>query len=52
MLDIITSINSAVNNFVWGWPALVMLSFTGIFMTCLTKFFYLSGWVAKKQRKG
>ncbi len=42
MLDIITSINSAVNNFVWGWPALVMLSFTGIFMTCLTKFFQVT----------
>ena len=38
MLDTITSINSAINNVVWGWPALILLSFAGILMTCLTKF--------------
>lgn len=50
MLEIITNINSAVNNFVWGWPALIMLSFTGVFMTCLTGFFqvtHIGHWVRK-----
>ena len=42
MLDIIEKINSAVNNIVWGWPALILLGFTGVLMTVLTKFFQLS----------
>lgn len=42
MLDTITSINSAINNVVWGWPALILLSFAGILMTCLTKVFCFS----------
>lgn len=41
MLEIITSINNSVNSFVWGWPALILLSVTGILMTVLTKFFQL-----------
>lgn len=42
MLEIIAKINSAVNNVVWGWPALILLAFVGIFMTCRTKFFQIS----------
>lgn len=42
MENIITTIekvNSAINNVVWGAPALVLLIGTGILMTILTKFF-------------
>lgn len=35
----ITTINSAINNVVWGVPALTLLVGTGIIMTVLTKFF-------------
>ena len=35
----IEKINSAINNVVWGAPALVLLIGTGILMTVLTKFF-------------
>ena len=42
MIESITRINSAINNVVWGWPALILLGFVGILMTCLTKFFQLS----------
>lgn len=42
MLEIIAKINSAVNNVVWGWPALILLAFVGVFMTCRTKFFQIS----------
>ena len=42
MIETITRINSAINNVVWGWPALILLGFVGILMTCLTKFFQLS----------
>ena len=42
MIEIITNVNSAINNVVWGWPALILLGFVGILMTCLTKFFQLS----------
>ena len=38
----ITSINDAVNGVVWGWPALILLGFVGILMTCLTGFFQIS----------
>ena len=41
MIEIITNVNSAINNVVWGWPALILLGFVGILMTCLTKFFYI-----------
>ena len=50
MLDTIANINSAVNNVVWGWPALILLSFVGILMTCLTKFFqvtHIRHWMKK-----
>ena len=42
MVENITNINSAINNVVWGWPALILLGFVGVLMTCLTKFFQLS----------
>ena len=42
MLELITNVNNAVNNVVWGWPALILLAFVGVLMTCLTKCFQLS----------
>lgn len=42
MVEFITNVNSFVNNIVWGWPALILLSFVGVLMTVLTKFFQLS----------
>lgn len=42
MVETITNINSAINSVVWGWPALILLGFVGVLMTCLTKFFQLS----------
>lgn len=41
-LGIVEKANDAVNGFVWGWPALILLAFVGILMTCLTKFFQIS----------
>jgi AGCS family alanine or glycine:cation symporter len=41
-MKLIESINDVVNNFVWGWPALILLAFVGILMTCLTGFFQLT----------
>lgn len=38
----VEKINSAVNNFVWGLPMLILLVGTGILMTILTRFFQLS----------
>lgn len=35
-------VNDFVNNIVWGWPALILLAFVGVLMTCLTKFFQIS----------
>lgn len=42
MIDVITNVNGAINDVVWGWPALILLGFVGILMTCLTKFFQLT----------
>ena len=42
MLDAIANINEILNNIVWGWPALILLSFVGILMTCLTRFFQIT----------
>ena len=42
MIDVITNVNNFVSKIVWGWPALILLGFTGVLMTCLTKFFQLS----------
>ena len=41
MLDVITNVNDAINGVVCGWPALILLGFVGVLMTCLTKFFQL-----------
>lgn len=41
-LGIVQKVNDAVNGVVWGWPALILLAFVGVLMTCLTKFFQLS----------
>lgn len=42
MTEVISNINSVINNFVWGIPMLVLLVGTGILMTILTKVFQLS----------
>ena len=41
-LNIVETVNGAVNGFVWGWPALILLAFVGVLMTILTKFFQIS----------
>ncbi len=50
MIDKITEINAAINDVVWGWPALILLGFVGILMTLLTKFFqigHFGHWIKK-----
>ncbi len=42
ILQVLTNVNSAVNNFVSGWPGLILLVFTGILMTCLSGCFQIS----------
>lgn len=42
MIEQITNINNAINGVVWGWPALILLGFVGVLMTCMTKFFQIS----------
>lgn len=42
MIETITSINNTVNSAVWGWPALILLGFVGVLMTCLTGVFQVS----------
>lgn len=42
MIEVITKVNSTINNLVWGWPALVLLGATGVLMTCMTRFFQLT----------
>ena len=42
MIETISNINEAVNNVVWGWPALILLAVVGILMTFLTKWFQVS----------
>ena len=39
MIETITKVNDYINGLVWGWPALILLGFVGVLMTCLTKFF-------------
>ena len=41
-LDGVAKVNDAVNGFVWGAPALVLLALVGVLMTCLTKVFQIS----------
>lgn len=42
LLDAVKIVNDYVNGIVWGWPALILLAFVGVLMTCLTKFFQIS----------
>jgi AGCS family alanine or glycine:cation symporter len=42
MIQVITDVNNFINGLVWGWPALILLGFVGVLMTCLTKFFQIS----------
>lgn len=39
MISKITTINNAINSFIWGAPALALLLGTGVIVTILTKFF-------------
>ncbi len=42
MINVITNVNNTINSMVWGWPALILLAFVGVLMTCLSKFFQVS----------
>ena len=47
-LNVVETVNDAVNGFVWGWPALILLAFVGVLMTIITKFFqvtHIGHWV-------
>ena len=39
IVQTVTTVNNAVNGFVWGMPMLIMLVGTGILMTILTRAF-------------
>lgn len=41
-LGVVEKVNNAVNGFVWGWPALILLTLVGVLMTIITKFFQIS----------
>ena len=41
MLELITAVNTAVNNFVWGLPAMVLILGVGLYLTIRTKFFQI-----------
>ena len=41
-MHLIETVNSAVNDFVWGLPMLILLVGTGILMTALTGFFQVT----------
>ncbi len=42
MLEMISKINGAINNVVWGIPMLILIIGTGIYMTIRTKFFQIT----------
>ncbi len=42
VLNLVESVNSAINGFVWGLPMLILLVGTGILMTCLTGLFQVT----------
>ncbi len=42
LMNSIESANSAVNNVVWGWPAILLLAFVGVLMTVLTRVFQIT----------
>ena len=39
MLELIQSVNSAVNNFIWGVPAMICIIGVGLLLTIKTKIF-------------
>lgn len=41
-INLITQANGAVNGLVWGLFGIMLLVFTGVIMTCLTKFFQVT----------
>ena len=41
MLEQIIKINSAVNNFVWGVPAMICIIGVGLLLSCKTRFLQL-----------
>ena len=41
-MKLIEHVNGIVNGLVWGWPALILLGFVGVLMTCMTRFFQLT----------
>ncbi len=42
-IEIVSKVNGFINsNIVWGWPAIILLAFVGVLMTCLTKCFQIS----------
>ena len=41
-MKMIEHVNGIVNGLVWGWPALILLGFVGVLMTCMTGFFQLT----------
>ncbi|MBQ2061950.1 MAG: alanine:cation symporter family protein [Oscillospiraceae bacterium] len=41
-IEWITKANDTLNGIVWGWPALILLGFVGVLMTCLTKFYQVT----------
>ena len=50
VLDGVANVNNAVNGVVWGVPALILLAFVGVLMTCLTKVFqvtHFKHWMSK-----
>ena len=38
MVDMVTSINSAINGFVWGVPMMILIVGTGVYLTVFTGF--------------
>lgn len=42
MIETIKTVNDTLNSLIWGWPALALLGFTGVLMTCLTGFFQVT----------
>ena len=42
IVELITKVNGAVNDAVWGLPGLILLIGSGILLTCGTKFFQIS----------
>ena len=49
-VNVVTTVNNAVNSVVWGVPALILLVGTGFVMTFLTKFFqftHFSHWMSE-----